>query len=304
MRKIAQYFALSLICLLGNMYMTQAQKAVFGISPMGLSKQTTDIVPLLQEYLNKEMPFPVEVRMYDSVYDLVKALQGGEAQYAYINPFGYLLAKSEAALEVLAMRGNPDGQPEVYRSCLVVPQAVPLNSIEDLQDHMGEYPIIFTNVTSTSGHLLPRLVLNKAGIQAEVYFSDIVFAGTHQAVIERLHGGEPAVLACSYDLLQMKTQEGSIDPASYKILWNSEAIPHGPIVCQSSLDATQKETMLKALQTIPEKAPALWQIFTEKLWRNPKVRIIKGEESVFDYLQALVESDEELMFILDFYLAE
>lgn len=304
MRKIVFYFMSCLLWLLGGLPATQAQKVVFGISPMGLSKQTTDIAPLLQQHLNNELPFEVEVRTYASVYDLVKALQGGEAQYAYINPFGCLLAKSDADLEVLAMRGDAAGKPEVYRSCLVVPSGVSLNSIEDIQEHAGEYPIVFTNVTSTSGHLLPRLVLNKAGIQAEVYFSDIVFAGTHQAVIDRLRSGEPAVFACSYDLLEDKTKDGSIDAKTYKILWKSEAIPHGPIVCQSNLEAAQKEAMLKALQAIPEKAPALWQIFTEKLWRNPHVHIIKGTESVFSYLQDLVNSDEELMFILDFYLSE
>ncbi|NIK74374.1 phosphonate transport system substrate-binding protein [Thermonema lapsum] len=304
MRKSIAYIVFCLWCLLGVVSAVQAQKVIFGISPMELSKQTTDVAPLLEEYLNKTLPFGVEVRMYPSVYDLVKALQEGKVQYAYINSFGYLLAKRNAALEVLAMRGTANGEPEVYSSCIVVPSTAALSSIEDIQEHAGEYPIIFTNITSTSGHLLPRLVLNKAGIQAEVYFNDIVFVGTHQAVIEYLSTGKPAVLACSYELLEGKTKEGGIDATAYKVLWKSEAIPHGPIICQSNLSAAHKEAMLNALRAIPEKAPDLWQIFAKKLWNSPQVRIIKGKESAFDYLQNLVNSDEELMFILDFYLAE
>lgn len=282
----------------------QAQSLVFGISPMGLNKDALDVSDPLQKWLSHEMAQEVVVRMYASIYDLVKAIQDREVHFAFINPFGYLLAAQQSDIQVLLMRGDAQHRVDLYHSCLVVPSTSPLHKLEDLLSYPGQYEVIFTSPTSTSGHLLPRLVLGQHNVQAEVYFKDIVFAGTHQAALEQLLLGKLALVACSCEFLEQHAAEYISAGVPYRVIWRSKGIPHGPIACQRSLPEPYKQAFANALRRMREKNASLWQQVANALWLDTEITLLEGSDNAFHYLSQLIQSDDELIFILNFYLSE
>ena len=109
---------------------------------------------------------------------------------------------------------------------------------------------------STSGNLVPRLLLNGIGIKdAEKHFSAVQYAGTHARAIELL-------LSDSVDVAAMGSTEwdklDSVKKAKLRLLYLSSEIPLGPVLLNKDVDNKLKQQIIQALLRLHETdRPAL-----------------------------------------------
>ena len=181
-------------CLLGIQVLAQPvsdkkkykkpEQLVIAIADNGTGKRVDAIKPVA-DYLTQELKITVTATVAPNAVGLLQMLKDRTVDIAYINGFGYVLGISDSLpLVPLVTPGNADGTPNTYNSCIFSAPSSGIKSLADMVVRAQDYSFLFVNPTSTSGHLIPRLYLNKLGLkQVEGDFKHMEFADNHYNTI-------------------------------------------------------------------------------------------------------------------------
>jgi phosphonate transport system substrate-binding protein len=206
-----------------------------------------------------------------------------------VGPFSYLLAVEEAGAEAVAVGCvtlaspavyDPNLQPH-YFSCLFTKKG---NGIESLEDLRGR-DFAFVDPASTSGHLAPKTLLLKSGLDPDKEMNT-VFAGSHPSSLLAVWNGsmeagatfgrniftqaqEGAVEYCGYALDELHVDLTSEDfqkrnqncpEGSIIILAISDPIPETPFAVRQDLPMSLKQAIQDALLRVKDNPELVAQI--------------------------------------------
>ena len=115
-------------------------------------------LPFLR-YLEEATGYPFELRFTPQDGQIVDELGMGVVQFAAIGAGSYLQARAKYGVVPLVRGLNAQGRAE-YRSVIVVAPDSFVQTIEDLRGKR----FAFGSITSTQGHLIPRIVLFQHGL--------------------------------------------------------------------------------------------------------------------------------------------
>jgi len=178
-----------------------------------------------------------------------KALTGGRIAIGYENPYIYVLASKSHEAVAMAVKGKNGDK---FRGIVITAAGSPLHSLMDLKGKK----ISIVSYTSAGGYLSQKLSLLEIGIdvtkdcqleeapenkQENVIFS--VFTGDVDAGFIRasaLHKADRFVPA------------GSIRVLAYTA-W----LPNWALSIKRTMDAVDKEKIVKAIREIPDNSPVL-----------------------------------------------
>ena len=113
----------------------------------------------LVDYLSDHTEEHWELSVSDSYQEAVDRVCAGHVALAYLGPFAYLRAHARCGVEPL-LRLRMRGQ-DVFYSDVLVRSDDPFERLEDL----AGYRIGFGDVLSASSHLVPRAMLEAAGLE-------------------------------------------------------------------------------------------------------------------------------------------
>lgn len=182
-------------------------------------KQYEGIIEYLEESVGMEIK-PFVATDYSGV---IEAMRSGKLDIAYFGPFSYVLAADVANVEAFAVPMRSDGR-TTYNSIIIAHAETGIKSISDLKGKT----FAFVDPASTSGHLFPRAMLQKAGIDPEKDFSSMVFAGGHDAVELAVKNRKVDAGADSDKTYDRMVKDGLIDPKVNIIIAKSDPIPARP----------------------------------------------------------------------------
>jgi phosphonate transport system substrate-binding protein len=121
-----------------------------------------------------------------------EAMGAGEAHIGWLNTFNYVLANEKYDIDV-GLVTERFGTTS-YRGQLNVNADAGINSLEDLRGKV----MCWTDPNSTSGYIIPRIMLAANGIDPDNDFSKTVEAGSHNNVITQVYNGD-CDAGASYD---------------------------------------------------------------------------------------------------------
>ena len=242
----------------------------------------------VRKYLEQQLGLPVKLFTGTSYGAVIEAMRAGRVEGMLVGPFSYVLAVQEAKAEALAVRvGTSDKEakydPNVKPFYISVVFAKKGNGINKLEDLKGK-GFAFVDPASTSGHLAPKTLLIKAGLNPDAEMKT-VFAGTHPtAALSVWNDKVPAGgtnegnlqrLAASDQVKWCKYPDGEIDKVRTKaeiqalfdscpngslvVLGQTDPIPNTPFAVRSELPATFKEAVKKALLGMKDDAELVKQ---------------------------------------------
>jgi phosphate/phosphite/phosphonate ABC transporter binding protein len=221
----------------------------------GSNSREDNIGPLARE-MGRAMNCPVRVQSYPNVLALLAALQAGQVDVAFLNTLGYISLQSERPndLVALARLQAPANDPNAYRACLVARREAGLASLEAAAKQAAALRLVFAGRYSTSGHLVPRLQLARLGLEnPEAHCRKAYFATSHAAVLDELRAGRADVGACGLgEFMQLQARGEAND---LQLLWASDPIPLGPVVCRATLPAARQQALRELLLTVHELRP-------------------------------------------------
>ncbi len=128
--------------------------------------------------------------------------------------------------------------------------------MEDLRNNPGAYSLVFAGRHSTSGNLIPRLYLGSLGIMnPEEQLREVDFLNSHALALQEVIDGTSDVAALGTGEYEKLLASGKLKEGDVTLLWQSENIPQGPVVCKASMPARQQKKLLKVLLQAHDKNP-------------------------------------------------
>lgn len=241
------------------------------VVPYEAAEQLHDDYMPMAQYLAREMG--CKEGTFTAVVDyagVLAALETGSVDVAYLSPFPYAIATSQ-----MKRKPHPLAMPWVkgaltYRGIIFVRKDSDIHSIEDLRGRT----FAFGDVTSTTGYLLPRAMLEKAGIFATLKWRN---AGNANMVVKAVENRAADAGAAYDNVFEVAYREEPEKAKLMRVIAQTEAIPNGIYVCRADLPAEQVKKLQKAflkMNTDP--------VGKEAMLRAPNDRIVPPDDSLFD----------------------
>ncbi|MBL7163591.1 MAG: phosphate/phosphite/phosphonate ABC transporter substrate-binding protein [Anaerolineales bacterium] len=192
-------------------------------------------LPFLQ-YLEETTGYTFELRFTPKDGQIVDDLGTGVVQFAAIGAVSYIQAHAQYGVIPLARGLNSLGQAE-YQSVIVVAPDSPIETIEDL----GGVRFAFGSVTSTQGHLIPRIILVEYGLTLDD-LAAYAYTGSH-------HNCANAVTAGRFDACGMQDTMGEelAEAGLLRIIHTSRYYPSSGIAANKDVPPEVLDKVLQAL---------------------------------------------------------
>jgi phosphonate transport system substrate-binding protein len=196
----------------------------------------------LVDYLSTRTGVPWELAISGSYESTVEALCSGRLAIAYLGPSTYVRAQDECAatpIVKLVTGGRP-----TYRSIIVVRDGSPIRKLADLKGRSFG----FGSPLSTSSHLMPRAMLQAAGVRPGVDFACRYYMHHESAVRAVLLGEVDA--AGVRDIVAEKYLGHGL-----RVVARSEDLPNFPFVASPKTPRLVTEQVIRVLVTLPASDP-------------------------------------------------
>ncbi|HEY8342394.1 MAG TPA: phosphate/phosphite/phosphonate ABC transporter substrate-binding protein [Calditerricola sp.] len=186
-----------------------------------MQKAMNKLAQILEHKLGRD----VEIKVYSDYNGVVEAMSYGHIDMAFFGPLTYVIAHEKSGAEAIITQ-LVDGKPYYY-SYLIAHKDSPWNSLDDVVKHSKEIRLAFGDVNSTSGSLIPGLVLKKKGVfvdQNNHQFKSVVYTGNHDATALAVQNKQADVGAIDSAIFNVLNKEGKIDANAFKVIWKSEPL--------------------------------------------------------------------------------
>ena len=158
------------------------------------------------------------------------ALANGQADIAWMGPWGYVLANNEGGATAIATV-KYNGVPSYHAIIAAKADTRIVNWPEDAKGQR----LSLADAGSTSGWLIPTHYFKARGIDPKSYFQ-YRDGASHAAQVLSVINGQTD-LASDYDRnLNGFVERGTIKPDQIKIVWKSDPLPNDPLVARKDLD--------------------------------------------------------------------
>ena len=218
------------------------------------------------DYLSRTLGVKVSLRVANDYAAVIEGQRAGNVHIASYGSASFARALiTGVKIDAFAIDVNADGS-KGYYSVFYVKKGSPYKSIEDLKGkNLG-----LVDANSTSGNNVPRLVLDKKGINPEAYFGKVVFTGSHENAVLALVQGTVDVAANAWTddsdsyLTRMlakgmlKNADGSpMKYEDFRIIEKSEPILNGPLAYVSDLPPELKTKIADAFFNLRKNDKAI-----------------------------------------------
>jgi phosphonate transport system substrate-binding protein len=198
-------------------------------------------------YLAKTLGVDYELVVTTDWAGIATALATGQADVAWMGPWGYVLANREGGAQAIATV-KYDGKPTYHAIVVGRPDLQIANWPHDAKG----LSISFADVGSTSGWLIPTWWFKTKGIDPKTFFK-YRDGASHPANEIAVANGQ-VDLATDYDRnLKAMQERGLLKPDQVKVIWTSEPLPNDPLVVRKGFDPGRVETLRKAVVAIDEE---------------------------------------------------
>lgn len=231
-----RFFLLPLVLVLAFFSSSAAlDELKIGLIPeQNLFKQLDRHRPL-GEYLSKKIGIPIKFTVLSRYGNIINSFENERLDGAFWGSFTGALAIDKLGILPLARPLSLDGT-STYFGIIFVAKDSPVKSAKEMKGKR----IALVDRATTAGYLFPRAYLREsAGVtDFEGYFSQVFFAGSHDAAIKALVEGE-ADIACAKNTVYESMLKS--DPSLTKkvqIIATSHTVPSNALGVRGDLDPT------------------------------------------------------------------
>ncbi len=214
----------------------QRNTLLFGFDlRLGPKEEVLIYTPFLR-YLERETGRRFRIMFTEKYEDTIDNLGKGITHFAAVGTLSYVIGKDKYGIKYLVSGVNKEGDPRYQATIFTRPES----GIETVSDMKGKC-FAFGAKMSTQGHIIPRKMINDAGVQLDE-LSEYVYTGSHMNAVKSVLNGE-----CDAGGIQDILANRLEADKQIKIIKISEPYPSSLIAYNSSLDAETIEAVKSAL---------------------------------------------------------
>ena len=220
------------------------------------------------DYIEAGIGMPVNLITAADYTTVVEAMKYGHADIARFGPLNYAQATQEADVEPLVVVYKKASGAPFYRSLII--------SRPDLEDLNGA-TFAYVDPGSGSGYGAPYVYMEDNGIE----LGEILFAGSHPAVIEAVKNGSVDAGAVADNRWYVALEEGAVTTDEVKVFASTDKIPNALWAVQADMDPELREDLLITFLNMPEE-------LVISLGIN-ETRFVQAYDSDYDIMRAMLE---------------
>ena len=240
--------------------------------PSGEMERVTAGGEAVAELLAEETGYTIDSTVSTSYAAAIEAMGAEEAHVGMLATFAYLLAHEKYGVDVglVSVRyGSP-----YYTGQIIVGADT---GIEMLADVAGR-SVCWVDATSTSGYIIPRVVLGAAGVDPETDLGQEVEAGSHDLVVMSVYSGDCEVGATYVDARD--TVAGDFPDVFDKVLVIAESpeIPNDGVQFAPDVPDEVRENLIAGFLAMTETEEGLEALDIAYDWGD----LVEKEDSFYD----------------------
>jgi phosphonate transport system substrate-binding protein len=228
--------------------------------PSGDTGKITTAGNAIADALNKATGYTFKIQVGTSYGAAIEAMGAGKAQIGFLNTFSVLLAEAKyqvvPALAVLRKYNSnavdPDsanaGQLTAYYKGQFIASVA--SGIKDYPDLKGK-KFCFVDPNSTSGYIVPRIILKAHGINPDTDFAATINAGSHDKVAIAVYNGDCDAGVTYIDVMTDATAnlKGTYPDITDKVkaFADTDRIPNDGVQFIKGFDPTMQSKITDAL---------------------------------------------------------
>lgn len=166
----------------------------------------------LGDYLKQQTGMEVQFIPVTDYAAVVEGLATNKLDLAWLGGFTYVQARlrTQGGAQPIVQRAED----AVFTSRFIVPKDSTAQSLADLKGKT----FAFGAPSSTSGSLMPRYYLMKAGIDPERDFKTVAFSGAHDATVAFVAAGRAEAGVLNASVLDKLNEAGNANAAKVRVL--------------------------------------------------------------------------------------
>jgi phosphonate transport system substrate-binding protein len=270
---------------------TEDNPIIWVVVPSGETERVTAGFDAVAGMLNEETSLFFKPLVATEYAGAIEALCSDppEAHMASLATFAYVLAADRDCAEA-AMLSVRFGSP-TYNGQLLVHADSGLQSLEDLAGKTFCRP----DPLSTSGWVIPSIMLRGAGVDPDTGLARVVDAGSHDGVAAAVYNGDCDVGATYVDA-RSTIEEDYPDVMEKTVVIAVEPdIPNDGVQFVKDFDEETRDKIVKGLLAIAQTEEGVEALDTAYSWQE----LIEADDSFYDPFRQIVQaagiSVEELM---------
>ena len=163
---------------------TEKNPIVMSFVPSGDTQEIIASGDKLAEMINAKTDLVIEANVGTDFAAVREAMGAGKAHIGWLNTFNYVLANEKYGVDVglVTVRYGSNS----YKGQIIVRADSGIESLDDLKGKV----MCWVDPNSTSGYIIPRIMLKANGIDPDADFAKTVEAGSHNNVVSQVYNGD------------------------------------------------------------------------------------------------------------------
>ncbi|HET9496337.1 MAG TPA: PhnD/SsuA/transferrin family substrate-binding protein [Chloroflexia bacterium] len=204
--------------------LTSADSLYIGFDRRLEPKEDVLQIASLAAWLEGQTGLSIGVSVTPRGSSVVDDLCAGRVDFAAVGTVSYLQSNDQCGARILLRGRNAEGQ-DTYKSAIIVRAGSPIHTVADLRGRA----FAFGAPNSTQGHLIPRLMLEEAGVSIHD-LSVYAFHDSHAATANAVTSGRYEAGALQDTLARELEARGLVRIVAYSGPYPSSGIVAGPQV--------------------------------------------------------------------------
>jgi phosphonate transport system substrate-binding protein len=250
--------------------------------PTNDPKKVYEAMKPLADYISAETGWTVRMVVTRNYEEIIRRLSDGSVDIAMLGSASYVrFGPSVPGLSYVATYIEEEGGEitPFYHSVILCLAGSAVTGLEGKN-------FAFTDRYSTSGYIVPLLLLRDRGIDPETFFGKVFFVGKHDAVIEALKARSVEGGAVSSGTLAAaEAVEGTI----FRVLATSEPIPLDAVTAGRKMPQEHVTLLQEALRRLPPDSAPVTAIRKNLQW--PAAGFAVLGDSFYDPLRRVLGID-------------
>lgn len=199
-------------------------------------------------YMEKELGIPIELFVASDYAGVVQAMASDKLDMALFGGVTYVQAKELADIYPIVTELDKATKSTKYTSVIIVPADSPAKTVADLKGKT----FAFGDISSTSGSLYPKIMLDQAGLKVPQDFKEIKYTGGHDATALAVANGSVDAGGVEERILDRLIDQGRVDKTKIRKLKQSDLIEGYPWVVRAKLDKEFVEKVTTAFLNLKD----------------------------------------------------
>jgi len=225
---------------------TEDNPIVMSFVPSGDTQEIIASGDQIAEMLTEKTGLVVTAEVGTDFAATREAMGAGKAHIGWLNTFNYVLANEKYGVDVglVTVRFGSNS----YKGQIIVRADSGIESLDDLKGKV----MCWVDPNSTSGYIIPRIMLKANGIDPDTDFSQTIEAGSHNNVVTQVYNGDCDAGATYSDARSSIEEDVPDVTEKVVVLAETTDIPNDSVSFIKDMPADTREKLVNALLEISQ----------------------------------------------------